>query len=160
MKRTALSIVQKHFPQVSKVIDGKQNLEIEVLSKDANAQRLDHEQCAIAKACKRAYQADGVIVSRTMCYMIKGDLAVRFMLPASITREIVAFDRGAQFVPGIYHLVSPIGKSANIERRKQLNAARKRKSSKEEQTGKQAKKRHFHLTQGIRSVLGGIEDKG
>ena len=156
-QRTTLSIVQKHFPKVTKVIDAKQNLEIEVTAGDGNAsKRRSHEECAMAKACKRAYHADGVIVSRTMAYLIKDTLAVRFTLPPSVTREIVAFDRGGSFGPGVYHLSVP----STSDRAEYYQKKNKARINKDGSTGQSTKRPNYHITQGIRSVLGGSDDKG
>jgi hypothetical protein len=152
--------VQRHFPQVTTVKAAENNLEIEVLPSDEKAsKRRNHEECAMAVACKRAYKADGVIIARSVAYLVKGTLAIRFLIPESVSREITSFDRGGPFNPGTYHLQKP-NPAMDPEYRKKINAARER-DPKEKKNGKGQKKLHKkrHITQGIRAILGGIDDK-
>ncbi len=80
-------------------------MKIEVTPRDASSKAVrDHNGCAMAVACKRALKLDGVIISRSIAYLIKGDHATRFKLPESISREVVSFDRGAGFAVGKYEL--------------------------------------------------------
>lgn len=152
----AVKIVQRHFPKVTKIIEAKENLEIEVLPvDDKNSKRRDHEACAMAVACKRAYKADGVIISRSVEYLVKDNLAVRFFIPESVSREIVSFDRGGAFNPGVYHLRKP-SESDTLGYRQEVNEDREEKHG---HTDKRAKKAKLHRTQGIRAILGSAEDK-
>jgi hypothetical protein len=108
IKSSALRNIHKFFPKVTKVTDASKKLIIEVVPKDeAVSLKKDHAGCALAVACKREYKLDGVIVSRTMAYLIKGDEAIRYSLPESASREIVSFDRGGGFEPGSYELNKP-----------------------------------------------------
>ena len=145
---TVLSIVQTHFPKVTKVQDAKKALAIEVTANDEyKSKRRNHEECAMAVACKRAYHADGVLIARSVAYLVKGTLAVRFLIPNSVSREITSFDRGGPFKPGWYQLSKP-PKGSTLDYKK-----------KHAQQPKEAKKaeahRKYHLTTGIRTVLGG-----
>ncbi len=147
-----LSIVRRHFPNVNKVQDATKNLTIDVTSSDEKkSKRRNMNECAMAVACKRAYQADGVILSRKIAYLIKYDLAVRFLIPESVAREITSFDRGAGFSPGIYHLHRP-PKGVTLEYKK---AHRKSTPDKDEN-----KRQKLHITTGIRAILGSADDKG
>lgn len=102
----ALNVVNKFFPMVKKVKDATKRLDIEVLDKDVKNSKLkDHNNCALAVACKRKLHCDGVIISISSAYVINGDEAVRYRLPQSARREIVSFDRNAGFEPGEYSLV-------------------------------------------------------
>ncbi len=101
----AMLVVHKYFPNVRKVNDANKSIDIEVTSKDVSkAARKDHVECAMAVACKRARSVDGVIISRSIAYLIKGSVATRYILPPSVSREVVAFDRGVDFEPGSYSL--------------------------------------------------------
>jgi len=149
-----LRIVNRHFPNVTKVRDATSPLMIEVTPTDMKtSKRKDMEQCAMAVACKRAYKADGAIIARSVAYLIKGDLAVRFRVPISVMREITSFDRGGTFDPGEYLLAVPqtsktlAGKIAGNPLKKGGNKGNHGI-------------RKMHLTQGIRAVLGSVEDKG
>ena len=103
----------------------------------------NHEACAMAVACKRKLHLDGIIIARTKAYLIKGKRAIRFQVTESITREITAFDRGAEFLPGTYAL-SAIGKHQRLGRDKH--------SGPHLTAGKKLFLRHE--TQNIRAVLG------
>jgi len=150
-----LRIVNRHFPNVTKVEDAKNPLLIEVTRKDVlHSKRKNMNECAMAIACKRVYHADGVIMARTTAYLVKGTLAVRFRVPLSVTREITSFDRGGDFDPGEYAL-SPPAKADTLARKEERGDnliggnVRKNKGI-----------RKYHLTQGIRAVLGSVDDKG
>jgi len=106
--RNAVAIVQKFFPEVNAVEDAKSDLHLEVTPKDnATAQRRSHKTCAMAVACKRKEEADGVIISLTTAYVVKGRHAVRYKLPENVSREVVSFDRNGGFEPGEYTLKAP-----------------------------------------------------
>ncbi len=154
MNRGVLAIVQRHFPKVTKVEDAKKNLTIEVTKHDeSSSKRRNHEECAMAVACKRAYRADGVIIARSVAYLVKDTLAVRFKIPPSVAREITSFDRGAGFSPGTYFLSKP-SPTKTLEGRKKWD------KGKGGSTGPSQNIRKYHKTEGIRAVLGSVEDKG
>jgi hypothetical protein len=153
MAKGVLSIVQRHFPKVTKVEDAKKSLAIEVTKTDeSSSKRRNHEECAMAVACKRAYHADGVIIARSVAYLVKGTLAIRFKIPPSVMREVTSFDRGGSFAPGEYQL-SKMPESKTLKGRKKWDTG---------PGGNKANReiRKYHLTTGIRSVLGSVEDKG
>lgn len=103
----ALTLVQKFFPDVTKVKDARSDIEIEVTKADGQASPKDHKNCAIARACKRGLNLDGAVVSRSVVYLVKDDEATRYLIPNAVAREMVAFDRGAGFAPGEYELKRP-----------------------------------------------------
>jgi hypothetical protein len=145
---TVLSIVQTHFPKVEKVQDAKEALAIEVTASDEHkSKRRNHEECAMAVACKRAYHADGVLIARSVAYLVKGTLAVRFLIPETVSREITSFDRGGPFKPGWYQLSRPPERSTLAYKKKHAQQPDGKTDPK--------KKRKYHLTTGIRTVLGG-----
>jgi hypothetical protein len=147
-----LRIVNRHFPNVTKVEDAKKNLAIEVTKHDeSSSKRRNHEECAMAIACKRAYHADGVIIARSVAYLVKGTLAVRFKIPPSVSREITSFDRGGSFTPGMYQLSKP-AKADTLKRKNERDVGGGNVPGREI--------RKYHLTTGIRAVLGSVEDKG
>lgn len=144
----ALNTVQKFFPQVKKVVDANEPADIEVTTKDATLKGVkNHESCAMAVACKRKFHLDGVIISRSTAYLIKGRQARRFKLPPATAKEVVSFDRGGGFAPGTYRL-SAVGDWAKLGRRQGSN---------KRETGNGTKKRFRHLTTDIRTVLGGAD---
>jgi hypothetical protein len=141
---TALAIVRKFFPEVSTVEDGRRKVRVEVTKKDGNSAAVrNHKACAMAVACKRSMNLDGVVISVNRAYLIKGDTAVRYALPESVSREVVSFDRNGGFAPGEYELRKP------PEQVKSIAPKRKRHG---EKNGYKAK--FAHHTDGIRTALG------
>lgn len=146
----SLSIVKKFFPKVESVIDSTRNARIEVTAKDASSKAVkDHNACAMAVACKRKFKLDGVIISRSVAYLIKGKQARRFNLPSSIQREVVSFDRGGGFDIGIYELskISPQNKQG----------ARQPRTESKSVVRDSKPKKFRHMTTNARHVLGGFD---
>lgn len=140
----ALRIVQEYFPNVKTVTDATRFITVEVTKRDSNsAQVRNHKACAMAVACKRKMQAEGVIVAVSTAYVINGTKAERYKLPESVSREVVSFDRNGGFAEGEYSLRPP-------SRCEQLGVKAGGGGSK---TGN-GKKTHYHHTSGIRTVLG------
>lgn len=147
---TALSVVRSFFPKVQKVVDASHPLRIEVTDKDASSKgNKKHDSCAMAVACKRKFHLDGVIISRSMAYLVKGNKARRFQLPQSVAREIVSFDRGAGFEPGEYRL-NPVQESAKLLGKRWGGNGKPTKHR-----NRNAPKRFHHRTGGVRSSLSG-----
>lgn len=145
---SALSIVQQLFPHVNKVMDAKKDSVIEVTKRDTTAATVrNHKACAMAVACKRKLDLDGVIMSISTAYLIKGDVATRYLVPPSVSREITAFDRNAPFEPGEYRLKAA-GESAK------LNGVRGTYPAKGGPKSGNLIKRFRHKTEGIRASLG------
>ena len=147
--RDALKIVQKFFPGVTSVVDAVRPQVIEVQAKDGTVKGVkNHEECALAVACKRSMKLDGVIISRSVAYLVKGKKARRFNLPPGTAREVVSFDRGAGFQPGKYLL-------SGIEENRRLG--HRQGSNKDKATGNGKPKPFRHVTSNIRTVLGGVD---
>lgn len=145
---TSLSIVQKFYPDVTKVVNAKKDLPIQVTPKDVNLSAAkDHKACAMAEACKRHMKIDGAVISTRTAYLIKGNVATRFDVPEYAAREIVAFDRGAGFAAGRYALKKPAPRAQH--------GAGKRKQSWDRRPGK-LKHRKAKRTEGIRQALASI----
>jgi hypothetical protein len=143
----SLQIVAQFFPEVTEVRDAKKGLVLEVTKADcASKQVKSHKACAAAVACQRQEHADGVVISRAIAYIVKDKIATRYCVPNSLTREVVAFDRGAKFEPGIYALSTPPDDIA-IGREKPSTAPTKNPKKRGEQVR--------HVTTNIRTVLGG-----
>jgi hypothetical protein len=143
-KSRALAIVRKYFPKVEEVADGDKAINVEVTKADSNSAAVrNKEGCAMAVACKRKTKADGVLVARSVAYIIKGKTATRYDVPQSVQKEIVSFDREAGFAPGNYQLVptSPANRFGEY-----------RGYSPKTRMGKAP--RFSHHTTGIRTALG------
>jgi hypothetical protein len=153
----SLGIVKKFFPNVKKVTDATENSFIEVTAKDASSKAVrDHGACVMAVACKRKLNLDGVIIARSVAYLIKDGKATRYKLPQSVSREIVSFDRGAGFEIGKYQL-------DKIRPSQKLGARHERANDERENhqaQGKAKTPKFKHITTNIRSVLGGRRPEG
>jgi len=145
---SALSIVQQAFPHVNRVVDAKKDSVIEVTKRDTTSATVrNHKACAMAVACKRKLDLDGVIMSISTAYLIKGDVATRYLVPTSVAREITAFDRNAAFEPGEYRLKAATDSS-------KLNGVQGTYPAKSGKANGNLAKRFRHKTEGIRSSLG------
>jgi hypothetical protein len=143
-KSIALANVRKYFPKVERVEDSDTPLQVEVTKADSNSSAVrNKEGCAMAVACKRRMKADGVLVARSVAYIIKGTTATRYQVPMAVQKEIVSFDREAGFAPGTYQLIPE--NPAN-------RFGEKRKYGPGKLSGKPV--RFQHRTTGIRTALG------
>lgn len=109
--RVALAVVHKFgYPEVTKVVDATEDLEVEVTERDAkNSRKKDHADCAMAVATRRQEGAKttkkvGSIISRSIAYVIRGNTATRYEVPPSVRSEVISFDRGGGFEVGNYQL--------------------------------------------------------
>ena len=96
----ALAIVQRYFPKVKEVADADSPITIEVTDRDSKSAAVrNHESCAMAVACKRKTKSDGVIVSITTAYIIKGDVWLTVQPPGRVVAE-------PQTDPKVFHWAS------------------------------------------------------
>jgi hypothetical protein len=147
---TALSIVKRFFPEVETVEDADESAYVEVVPEDSSADRKNHKACALAVACKRMFEMDGVIVSKTMAYLVKGSFALRYRLSQDASNSVVAFDQKGVFAPGMYQLARPFkGHRLGEHSDKKIP----------EKSHKRHHRIHRHLTDGIREVLGSAYGK-
>lgn len=102
-------VVSRAFPGVVRAVDARVPALVTVTGRDCGkrARVKDPGACAMARACKRQYRADGAIIGLSKSYIIKGNVATRYTTPESVAREITSFDRSAGFAPGKYHLRPP-----------------------------------------------------
>lgn len=139
--------LRNHFPEVNRVADSSRPVQLEVTAADCKrGARGEADSCAMARACKRELKCDGVLIWRSTAWVVTGDTAVKYSVPASLSREIAIFDRGAEFMPGVYGL-SKVPKSASVS-----DAARARRSGNKIR-GKKPGARpmlKYHRTDGIR----------
>lgn len=138
--------VQNYFPNVDRVADATKPVIINVTKRDVSVSKeKTHDACAMARACERQGTCEHALVFPNVAFLVKGNLAVRYRVPESVTREIVCFDRTGDFRPGEYQLSAP-GKAYRLgDGRRRNNGVR---------TGKKRAYRKpalYHLTDGIRS---------
>jgi hypothetical protein len=139
-----LTIVRGFVPNVNKVVDAKKDATVEVLPRDiSRAAKKNHNACALARACERTFMVDAAVITPYRAFLIKGDVATRYMLTDHARREIIAFDRGAAFMPGEYDMRAP----RNAERigHRLLGAPTDRKGRKD------VSRRAYRVTEGVRT---------
>jgi hypothetical protein len=143
---SALTIVRKYFPEVTTVKDALKDVVIEVTDKDAKSKGIkDHKTCAMAVACQRIFDADGVIISIATAYIVRGYTATRYEVTQAVQREVVSYDRKGGFEPGVYTLrkvseVHRLGERA--KRKKSIIVSHDNRSI-----------RKYHVTTNIRTSL-------
>lgn len=144
---SALAVVRKFHPQVRSIKDATGPITVEVTPNDVKESKVkSHRACALAVACQRKLKLDGIVVSRAMAYLVKGTRAVRYKLPESAIREVIAFDRGGSFDIGNYTLQEP-------PEYLRLGA---KKAHPHSYRGKlDGSRRMRHITGNIRATLGG-----
>jgi hypothetical protein len=145
----ALRMIRTFFPLVEKVYDADNAIVVNVTRADiAKSKEKDHKTCAFAVCCKRAFNADGVIIGLTTAYIIKDKTATRFKIGDSVSREITSFDRHAGFDEGEY-MLSPACPSSR------LGVPRTPSTAHGRTTGRGP--RHFrHFTGKVRTTLANI----
>ena len=122
---------------------------MEVTENDVkHSAKKDLNGCAMAVAAKRQFHATGMIVSPSVAYVVKHDKAIRFQLPTSVQKEIVSFDRGGGFASGTYQLNYP-------KKSQRIGARAERGLSSGSREPNKGKRRFYHVTTGIRAVIGG-----
>ena len=88
--------------------DAKSDLEIELKQGDIAKSKVGNSrECAFARACKRAKVADAAYFFRSTAWLEKGGKLTRYMLPPSMQKEIVSFDRARVMAPGVYKISKP-----------------------------------------------------
>ncbi len=115
MSSKTLTKIQADFPQVKRIVDATQSLNITVLKQDAaKGRKKDPAGCALAQACVRQKIADVAIIGIGTSYLIKGDTVTRYKTSQSVAREIVAYDRNAEFAEGGDYKLSKVCPSARL----------------------------------------------
>jgi len=126
-------------------VDAKHQLSIRIIPADAKVEgQKDPATCAVAEACKRAFNADAAIIGTRSAYMVLGSQAIRYRIPTTVSRQIKAFDRGQGFNPGIYNLQVPT-------QGERLGQGR---DGNRTGLGKPKGKHSFHHTRDVRALLG------
>lgn len=126
MKGQGSSFLRRNFPQVEEVVDSKKSVEVVVEQADCTqGVKGEPTECALARAAKREFAADGMVIGMSYSYIIKGTVAYRFVTSNAVGREITSFDRHQDFAPGTYILgkVSPsnrLGMGAERDRERRL----------------------------------------
>jgi hypothetical protein len=91
------------------VINAKKPVTLHINRNDvAKADRKEPEDCVVARACRREMHAKEVRVHLGRIYVRTNEGNwTRYMTSKSMRDEIIAFDRGGQFEPGVFTLKEP-----------------------------------------------------
>lgn len=95
-----------------RVIEAKRPMIVSVNATDVQRARSKRPTaCAMARACKRSHpEIQEAFFFKSCAYLQESDKITKYLLPSSVQKEIVAFDRAREFEPGNYHL-SPVSPS-------------------------------------------------
>ena len=134
-----------------KVVDVRKKLAIAITPKDINAAkktgRKDPGACAAALAAMRQLHVTEAKVQIGRTYIMRGKKWERYFTPDALRSEIVAFDRGGDFEPGIYTLRPLGGTSQALGANSGSNT--NRTTNKSTHT-----KRKNHITMAVRAIEG------
>lgn len=132
-----------------KKIDGGALLTLEVLASDVKeAKQRNSKCCAFACAAKRLPKVRAAYFFRSTAWLEYADKMVRYILPPSMQKEIVSFDRAKVMAPGVYRL-SPPGDSNSM---KAITARSKKRPGRHMPAAGKIKRRLRHETQLIRTL--------
>jgi len=134
-------------------VDGKAPLVLDVAACDIRRGSMkDPGNCGFARAAKRQYKCKAAYFFRTAAWLEYPDKMVRYVLPPSMQKEIVAFDRNKTMETGAYQLTPPEGS-------RKLGAVAKRSAKRPGRhhpgAGK-IKRKVVHRTTNIRGLLGPV----
>lgn len=123
-------VTKRAFELKLPIEDAKESLVLEVQPEDVSrAQQKNSRCCALVRAAERQ-MADvrAAFFFRTTAYLEYDDKIVRFNLPPSVQKEIVAFDRTRHMEPGVYQLTRPTPTQtlSATKKRSKKNETRKR----------------------------------
>jgi hypothetical protein len=125
------------------VYDAKEPISFTVTKRDVDRGGVQQpESCAMALACKREQHSKDVRIHLHYSYILEKDHWVRYRTPTSVSREIIAFDRGGTFEPGEYQLLVPY-KSDLIGQLKKRKIPTGRRLTRN--------KRYVHITANVRT---------
>ena len=91
------------------VINAKKPLKLHVTPLDIKAARKHSPgNCAVAKACQREWKAKEVRVHLSRIYVRHNEQNwTRYFTPLPMRAEIIAYDRGGEFLPSVYTVAPP-----------------------------------------------------
>lgn len=151
--------VEKRAKRAGKpIVDATKPLPIWVDNGDIRAaKRKNPDECAFAQAAKRQVLGSvGATFFRTVGYIEYPRKVVRYKLPPSMEKEVVAFDRASAMAPGKYQLAPPGGTrrvGANKKyMRKWRASVKKRAKSVKRGAVVRPEPRPLHRTKGIRTT--------
>lgn len=130
-------------------VDAKEPLKLEVKPIDIERADLKNPQaCAFSRACKRTHPVKKAFFFRSTAWLQYPDKLVRYLLPPSMQKEIVAFDRNRTMEPGLYQLTAP----AKSQTMKAIHKRSKKRPGRHQPGNTKIKRKVVHKTQGIRGL--------
>src|SRR3990167_6395415 len=145
--------ITKHAEKLGlKKVDARSPLRIEVTKREiSTASKKDPSCCAFANATKRQHDIKAAYFFMSTAWVERGDgTLVRYRLPPSMQKEIVAFDRNKTMEPGDYQLVA-FGKTSRMSAFKKRPSAKKRRAA--DRTPKTTRKQSVrHRTTNVRTL--------
>lgn len=132
------------------IINATKPMTLEISNNDvAKADRKQPLDCVVARACRRDLGAKEVRVHLTRIYIrFGGGSWQRFMTPAHMRADIIAFDRGGTFPTGTYVLNPP---PANRPTGKRMGSNPKYNHARKN-PNKKKRVRVYHMTEDVRST--------
>ena len=99
----------KHRVDGTEVRNALHPIILHITPGDTKGKRKNPRHCVAAKCIRRMPQVKNVRVhlSRTFILFTKNEYWLRYITPASLKAEIIAFDRGGKFILGSYVLGVP-----------------------------------------------------
>lgn len=129
-----------------KKMEATRPLTLQVKAMDVKrASKKDPNNCAFSRACKRQYPGiKAAYFFRTTAWLEYPDRIVRYSIPLSMQKEIVAFDRNKTMEPGEYRLSKVPKNWALADQRKRDVKRRSVKRNANGRSGRtQGLRRHF-----------------
>lgn len=137
------------------VVEATDRKLITVTSADvARAKLKSTTQCALVIAASRLPGVRTAFFFRTMGFLEYKDRIERYVLPPSVQKEIVSFDRIGLFAPGDYQISRPsrAGSRASMRKYAQDNADSRNQKRRQQHAMASKRGKLMHRTQGIRSL--------
>lgn len=133
------------------MVDAVEPLRIEVSKGDVRgAKRKDPSNCAFSRACRRTYGVDAAFFFRSRAWLQSNGKLIRFEMPASMQKEIVAFDRSKHMEPGVYQLKPPAPSSTRAYAKAYDKRRRDKGHHSEEPSG--ISRRFVHKSANVRGL--------
>lgn len=167
-------MAQKYRPYVYKradelgipMQDGKNHVKIVVTDDDiVRAKKANSKHCALARAALRLPEVNAAYFFRSVAFIEYPDRMVKYVLPMSVQKEIVSFDRARVFAPGVYQL-SPIPASLSRPALDKRNKQDKRERKQRRVAEKRAATSALQVTppdltsaRGFEAAVVGVIDK-
>lgn len=143
-----------------KVMDARAPLELELGRKHIDkATKKNAKCCAYAEACKEQFGVRNAYFLRSTAWLEYDGKLVRYILPQSMQKEIVSFDRSKIMAPGVYQLSKPTNsdhrgavQKRNVKRMEAVKVERRKVARAAERKRRVARRPIRHRTKFIRGM--------